>query len=276
MLLLTATTDALKMVTSNGSAYDVDSICTYIDRTTSTGAIGAADRQLATATSATTTTIVSAPGSNTTRKISSIFIRNTHATSSVDVLVEIDANGTIYELHKVSLAAGSSIVYTPETGFTSLVDSGRGERILVMSSNVAFSSSSAWGDITGLTCPMKAGIAYNVFACLTHQNNASTTGSRFGFNIGAAPTSAHFWCIDVLTVSASAATIVAGAATARDTSLIATATGDTNPHLALISGTIIPSADGTFAMRAFSEVTVTNGVIVLAGSWMRVFRATGA
>jgi hypothetical protein len=67
----------------------------------------------------------------------------------------------------------------------------------------------------------------------------------------------------------------AGVTTAHDSAITAQTTGSTSSRLAIIAGYIQPSADGTFSMRATSEVTVANGLTVFAGSWLRVFRHTG-
>jgi len=45
--------------------------------------------------------------------------------------------------------------------------------------------------------------------------------------------------------------------------------------LAILSGFFNPSADGTFAVRCVSEVAVAGGLVVKAGSWCRVWEATG-
>jgi len=41
--------------------------------------------------------------------------------------------------------------------------------------------------------------------------------------------------------------------------------------LAIISGYIVPSADGTFAVRCASEVAVASGLTIKAGSWLRIW-----
>lgn len=278
MLMLTATTDSIEVVTSNGTGglYDVDIVSTYIDRVTSTGAIGAADRKLTNLASATTGTAVAAPAADTTRKVKYLNIRNAHATSAVDVLLQLNANSVLYELHKVTLLAGEALCYLEKVGFFKLCDTTRLERAFIMSSSSVHATAVTFADITGLQCPMKSGVMYGVLSCLIYKNNAATTGSRFGYNIGAAPTDARFSEIGTRLSSATGATMVAGTATARDTSISgAVIDGDTADRLSIIAGFIIPSADGTFSMRAASELTVANGLTIEIGSWMRVFRPTG-
>src|SRR5688572_27323674 len=175
MLMLTATTDSIAVTTSGGAAYDVDVVSSFIDRVTSTGAIGAAQRELENITSATTVDIVEEPASDTTRKVKYINIRNAHATSAVDVLVQLDASGTFYELHKATLLAGESLCYLEKKGFFKVCDTARLERILIMAADSVHATAATFANITGLTCPMKAGVLYGVFACLQHLSNAGTT-----------------------------------------------------------------------------------------------------
>lgn len=275
MLMLTATTDSIGVTTVNGAAYDVDVVSTFIDRVTSTGAIGAAARELETITGSGDTDIVESPAADTTRKVKYINIRNTHATSAVDIIVYFDANATKYELHKATLFAGESLCYMEKVGFFKLEDTTRAERIFITASNQVLADNAAFVDVTGLTCPMKSGIMYGVFAFLHHDQTATTNGARFAYNIGAAPTDARFSTIDIVTASLTAAAISAGSITAVDTAITAQTTGNTTVGPCLIGGFIIPSADGTFALRVNEEDNTASGMTVYAGSWMRVFRATG-
>jgi hypothetical protein len=276
MIILSSTTDSLAITTENGASYDLDVVATYIDRVTSTGVVGAADRNLVNIVTATTVDVVEEPASDTTRNVKTLSVRNVHATSSVDVFVKIDANGTFYELFKCSLLAGEQLYYLEKVGFFKLVDTVRSERIFIMTGDMTISSNAAFADIPGLQCPMKAGIAYGVFAFLHHNQTATTNGARFAYNIGAAPTDAIFSNIDTVTGSVTAAAFSSGSATARDTAITAQTTGSlTTVVPCLLGGFIIPSADGTFSLRANEENDTVSGMLVKAGSWMRVFRATG-
>lgn len=115
MLVLTSTTDKLQLLTSAAGSIDVAAF--YIDRDQSTGSVGAANRQLTTISTATTTDIVAAPGATTTRNIKQLHIRNKHATISCNVTVIFDANATDYELHKVTLRPGEALEYVEGVGF---------------------------------------------------------------------------------------------------------------------------------------------------------------
>jgi len=278
MIVLSTSTDSLSCVTSNGTGgvYDVDTVCSFIDRVTSTGGVGASARQLSNKASAATTDIVNETGdADKQRNIKTAFIRNAHATASCDVLVQIDAAGVLYELHKATLLAGESLHYIEHVGFFKLCDTSRLERSFVTEADSVHATAATFADITSLQCPMKSGVVYGVLACLHHISNATTTGAQFGFNIGAVPTASRFSTIDTVTAAVTGSNHSAGSITARDTAITAQTTGSAAVTLAIIAGYIQPSADGTFSMRATSEVTVANGLTVKAGSWMRIFRQTG-
>jgi hypothetical protein len=126
MIILSLTTDKISLITS--STANIDVVAAYIDRNQSTGVVGLADRQLTTISTATTTDIVAVPGATTTRNVKRMTIRNRHATASNDVTVQINANGTLYELHKVTLLAGECLQYIEDFGFVKLVDTTRLDR----------------------------------------------------------------------------------------------------------------------------------------------------
>ena len=81
--------------------------------------------------------------------------------------------------------------------------------------------------------------------------------------------------IDTVTGSVTAGVMSTGAAAARDTAATAQTTGSAAITLGILSGFIQPSADGTFAIRATSEVTVASGLIVKKGSWLRIWEVPG-
>ena len=276
MIILSATTDSISVTTSGGAAYDVDVVCTYADRVTSTGVVGAANRQLTNFASATTLDVVDSPASDTTRNVKNMNFRNAHATSAVDVLVQLDANGTLYELHKVTLVAGESLCYIEEVGFFVLKNATRFERTFYVVTDVLNNAAGpTFADVTGLTCPMLSGVIYSFLAHLYHISAAAATGFQSAVNIGAAPTALSVSTIDTVTASVTASAHSAGTATARDTAITAQTTGSAAITLGIISGYIIPSADGTFAIRFRPEITALL-VTVKAGSWLRVWRPSNA
>jgi hypothetical protein len=139
-MILTATTDKLSLITEQ--AGDVDVIVNYVDRVTSTGAVGAANRQVTTITTATTTDILASPAADTTRKVLDISIRNAHATTSVDVVVQYNANGTLYEAHAARLYPTERLAWSFDSGFN-LNTRPKRVREFIVSDSVAVSEDSS-------------------------------------------------------------------------------------------------------------------------------------
>jgi hypothetical protein len=68
-------------------------------------------------TTAATTDIVAAPGASTRRNVKTINIRNKHASSLVDVTVNYNQNGTLFELFKATLLWGECLEYIEGIGW---------------------------------------------------------------------------------------------------------------------------------------------------------------
>jgi len=117
-MLLYLTTDKISLITSE--TCDVDVVAQFIDRNQTTGAVGEANRQSTTIATGTTTDIVASPVATTTRKINHLTIRNAHATTSVDVTVQFNANGTLYELYGGRLYPTEALEFTVDKGFKKL------------------------------------------------------------------------------------------------------------------------------------------------------------
>lgn len=112
MINLTATTDVIDVVTDTTAAMDVH--VSYVDYNGTTTTPG---RQNTAIVTATTTTILSAPGASTQRNGKTINIRNKDASTTGNVTVRFNANGTICELHKASLRPGEMLSYVEGVGF---------------------------------------------------------------------------------------------------------------------------------------------------------------
>lgn len=119
MLIQTATTDLVRLVTS--VAADVDVHASWMDHTLSTDNYEAGRTPTAITTAA-TTTIVAAPAAGVTRNVKTIHIRNKDAADTVDVTVVFEIAGPVtYELHKVTLLPGEALEYVEGVGFFTLV-----------------------------------------------------------------------------------------------------------------------------------------------------------
>lgn len=276
LILGGASTKKIQLITS--AAASIRPVVSWIKTDTSTPPVpqDLDTTFLAAITSATTTDILAGATSTRTR-VGVMSFRNADASVTCDCTVQM-VDGTNTEvLIKATLLPGETLHFTG----TSWVhyDSNGGaygpsnpklDAKLYVSTDVV-NATTSFADITGLTVALQSGKRYAFEARLIHVNNASTTGSQFGVNIGAAPTTLVVGTIDTVTPSVTAAAVSAGAATALDTAITAQTTGSTSNRLAVISGFIRPSADGTFAIRCKSEVAVAAGLTVKAGSWLRIW-----
>jgi hypothetical protein len=269
VLILSATSENVSVVTD--STANLDIVTSFVDRNQSTGLVGLAQNQLTAITTAGSTVIVSAPPSATSRNIKEIHIRNKHTFSNNMVTVQLYANSVRYSLWRLNLLPGECLQYVDRIGFFKLPNITRFERTMVTAADQSFGTAATFADITGLTCPLLSGRTYCFMAHIVHLANATTTGAFFAVNIGATPTFLQVAAIDMVSAGIQNVTKSGGATQGLDAAIITQTTGAVAMVPALISGTIVPSADGTFAMRASSEVTVANGLVTKGGSWLRVW-----
>ena len=116
MLILTNSgTDKLQLVTSGAQAVDVH--CSWMDYASGAVTPGRTNSAIS---SATTTDIVAVPGASTVRNVKTINVRNKDTSASQTVTVIYNANGTQYELHKVTLRPGEALEYIEGVGFFTL------------------------------------------------------------------------------------------------------------------------------------------------------------
>lgn len=113
MLILPGTSDIVRVITGNAVATDV--VVSYVDHTTTTYVPG---RQLTAITTATTTTILSAPAASTQRSVKHMTICARGGAQTI-VLQYFDG-ATAFQMvggTTLSLAAGETLQYTDEDGF---------------------------------------------------------------------------------------------------------------------------------------------------------------
>lgn len=113
MLLLVSTNDVLRIITDAACSVDVQA--SYVDLAAGTPTPGAQRTKISTAT---TTTVVSAPGASTARNVKAITIRNTHASTSVGIDVQVFDGTNAYEIEAAVLAPGQSAVFFDGQWFT--------------------------------------------------------------------------------------------------------------------------------------------------------------
>jgi len=273
MLLLTSTSDKVQVIT--GSAGTIKVRADWVDNVS--GTITPGRTNTASIATATTTDVVAAPASSTQRNVKSLSVRNTDASVSNLITIQHTDGTTTEELWKGTLLSGEAVIFD-QTGVFTLYDvngaikpsTAKLDVWLTVVGSDYVNATTSFTDITGLTTPLKSGKKYVFEAHLYSTNDATTTGSQFGVNIGAAPTVLTLSDIGVVTTGAAAAAMSAGNATARDTAASADTTGSVSTRMHIVSGYIQPSADGTFAMRGKSEVAVAAGLTVKVGSWLHI------
>ena len=106
MLLLTSTSDIIRVVT--GSAADIDVHASYVDN--NAGTITPGRTNTAAITTATTTTVVDSPGSGVQRNVKFLNITNSHATASTQVTVQHFDGTNNEDLIAVTLLPSENLV----------------------------------------------------------------------------------------------------------------------------------------------------------------------
>jgi hypothetical protein len=112
MILLTSTSDKIRVVTAQAVTVDVHA--SWVDYNGSAVAPGRLNSAI---TTATTTDVVPSPGSGVQRNLKTLSVRNKHATSTVTVTVQHTDGTTVAELDKRVLGPGSSLLYDEGQGF---------------------------------------------------------------------------------------------------------------------------------------------------------------
>jgi hypothetical protein len=107
-MILSSTSDIIRVVTTGTPGIDVDAAWADI---TGAAPYVVADSLITKITSATTTTVIAAPGASTIRQVKPLVIRNIHATDPNTVTVEHYDGTNAAAVIKATLAAGQSLEY---------------------------------------------------------------------------------------------------------------------------------------------------------------------
>lgn len=111
MIALTSTNQIIELNTS--AASDIDVVVSFVDHTSTGGTLGTQDTLITTATD---TTILSAPAASTQRQVKVISISNTSATSNT-ITVKKDIGGTKYTIITTVLLQDQRLEYTDSLGW---------------------------------------------------------------------------------------------------------------------------------------------------------------
>ena len=280
MIILDGASDVLRLVTSSAATVDVvASFASYASGVITPG------KQLTAISSATTTTIVSAPGSSTQRTVRFLTIRNTHASTASTVTLQLFNGTTAYEIYKVALAAGEALIYDEAAGFAYLNNLGMPKsaqslgssapavstiNVVVLATDVVNSNATAntMADVTGLSFAVNSGETYFFEFLIDYTSAATGTGARWAIN---GPTFTRLSYASNYSLTATSNTF--NSAVAYDIPAASNATSaNTAGNIAYINGFVTPSASGNVIARFASEVSAS-AITAKAGSvcrWMRV------
>jgi hypothetical protein len=184
MLLLAATTDKIQITTS--AATNVDVHASYVDLN---GTTVTPDKQNTAITTATTTDVVASPAASTKRNVKSMAVRNKSSSTSNDVTVIFDQNGTDFELIKVTLGPGEELCYFDDIGFVVIdangfqkMATGGDSRIItkLLTADVNNSTTTA-AIVSGLSATLGIG-TWAIKYLVRYQSGTSTTGVKFSVN----------------------------------------------------------------------------------------------
>lgn len=106
MLLLTSTSDIIRVVTG-ASVSTITVHASWVDNASGTITPGRTNTNISTAT---TTTVVAAPGASTQRNVKALMITNNNATTSCQVTVQHFDGTTSTDLMGVTLKAGENVI----------------------------------------------------------------------------------------------------------------------------------------------------------------------
>lgn len=272
MIALTATNQTLEINTA--SASNIDVIVSYTDHTSTGGTLGSQDTLITTATN---TTILSAPASSTQRQVKMISINNTSATTNT-VIVKKDIGGTEYDIIRAVLSENERLEYTDMLGWEvyansggrkSSINQGNSPTSTSISANVLASdvinnnaTANTIQDVTGLSFPVVNGKTYWFQFQIQYTSAATTTGSRWSIN-GPATTRINYMSEYSLTATTTTRNAQFTAYDLPSASNASSAT--TGSNWAIIEGMITVSADGNVIARFASEVA-SSAITALAGS----------
>ena len=274
MLILSSTSDLVTVETSTAASLEVHA--SWMDN--ASGTITPGRTNTAAWATTTETTVVAAAASGSQRNVKYLNIFNDHASATASINVQHTDGTNKHSIFKGTLLAGEKAQYDQEGDWLIYTSAGlikTSTAALVVNKYVTADISqatTAFADITGLTASLKSGVNYNFEALILNVNSTPTTASRYGVNGPASPTVALFNVWQQITNSSSAAAFGGGSSTAYDTSIAAPTAGATAIKADRIHGYIIPSADGTLAIRSASSVATSSGILIKRGSWLRVWQ----
>lgn len=270
--LQASTSDTLRVITA--AAVNTDISAHWEDRNGASTAMSYAytpGSSRFTVSTATNTLVVDAPKQNY-RVLLALTVRNRHSSTAQTVTVSM---GTC-ELVTVTLAPGSSLMYTQYAGFFVLDSMGRilnrsddtmtatvnALNTVVLAADVSNANAVAntMQNVTGLSFSVLAGRTYWFDFAIAYTAAAATTGSRWSVS---GPTGALYY-ESRYPLTATTETINFGQ-TAYDLPATSNASSLTSGNIAHVTGMLAATANGTLIARFASEVAAS-AITAKAGS----------
>lgn len=177
MIILKATTESLQLVSSSTAGLDYS--VSYADITTTTFVPSTNEGKISTAT---TTTILSAPAASTQRQVKLMTIANTHASASNSIYIQKLITATSYrQTPTIVLLAGEAFQYMDGSGWTYYSASGQVKNV-----QTAAGSNGQLQLNTGNALAGDASLTFD-----TANNTLGMTDARSSINIGMSIPSAN-------------------------------------------------------------------------------------
>lgn len=279
MISLFGATDVLRIVTTSTANLDITG--TWV---TNTEPVGFGPIRVSVA-SATTTTLVTAPGTDLKRDVFKLTVRNRHASAANTVTLQIFDGTTAWELGRFTLAAGEQAMFDGLTGWAYVSAQGMPKtsqsqgssaaavgvtNVVVLASDVINNNAVAntIQDVIGLSFPVVSGGKYWFEFYIDYTAAATTTGSRWTINGPAFSRLSYTSDYGLTTTTRTLNSLVAYDQPAASNASSAVTTG----NIAWMAGFITPSADGNVIARFASEIA-GSAITAKAGSvlrWMQV------
>lgn len=266
MLILDSTTDSLRIrLASAHTTTPLRCVTSWRDTTTTAFTPGST---LSSSDGTTGVEIAPAPAASTQRIIDFISVLNTDTVNHT-VTIYIYDGTTNFDMVKVTLAPFERLEYGEGYGFQVYNSAGSMKTLVQATQNVI---STGWNtvvlgadvinnnavantlaDVTGLSFAVVAGVRYWFEFMIMFQANATSTGSRWTINGPTSPTFLNYRSEYSLTSTTKTNN---EQLSAYDVPAATNATSGFQPgaNIALITGYIQPSADGTVTARFASEV----------------------
>lgn len=275
MISLFGVNDVLRIVTTSTANLDITG--TWV---TNTEPVGFGPIRV-TVASATTTTLVTAPGTDLKRDVFKLTVRNRHASAANTVTLQIFDGTTAWEIGKFTLAAGEQAMFDGLNGWAYVSAQGLPKsaqsqgssaaalsavNLVVLASDVVNNNAVAnsIADVTGLSFPVVAGGVYQFEFFIDYTAAATTTGSRWSIN---GPAFSRLMLQSNYGLTTTSLTF--NQVGAYDQPAASNASSPlTTGNLAYMAGQITPSADGNVIARFASEVA-SSAITAKRGSLLK-------